>query len=393
MAVVAAGSAALALLACGARSAQPAAMAPITDSRAADLRVRLDSLLGEHVLLSAKATDAAIDGRSDEYAAYARLLTRSSADLGDLLGSALGHDAQSRFDQLWSTDYAAVVQYTASGAAHDRTAQAAAMRALTAAFVPQFADFFSSAIGLPRDTLFNLATEHVQATEQIVDDQSRKTWTSVYADVRDAYADMQRLGDTLASAIVRKARSKLPGSATGRAVDLRVALDQLLQEHAYLATGAADAALGGRPEQFTAAQKALGDNGADLGRALGAVDGAAAQSRFDGIWAAHDASFADYTLAVARDDRAAEARAAADLTDNDVPQLANFLAGATGLPRTSLANLLVEHVLTTRDVVDAQGQRDLESAARKDRIAAQHMAMIGDQVAAAIVARTPQKFR
>jgi hypothetical protein len=204
---------------------------------------------------------------------------------------------------------------------------------------------------------------------------------------------MREMGDTLGMAIARKQASRLPGSASGKAVDLRVKLDQLLQEHLYLATSATDAAIAGRTDQFQAADKALSDNGTDLGKALGAVAGPDAQSQFDKLWTAHDASFVDYTMAVARSDRAGQDRAAADLNSVYVPQLAAFLAGVTGLSRDALTNLLEEHVATTKDVVDAQGAHDLGSAARKDRVAAQHMAMIGDPVAAAIVKKLPQKFQ
>jgi hypothetical protein len=392
----AAGAAALALLACGATGGSGPAASPAvaaTDSKAADLRAHLDSLLGEHALLSAKATDAAMAGRTDEYAAYAGLLTRNGTDMGDLLGGALGADAQNRFDQLWAAHDTAVVQYTAGAAAQDRAAQDRAVQQLSTGFVPQFADLFSSVAGLPRDSLTEIAKDHVQSIKQLVDDQGRKNWAAVYADTRYAYADMQEMGDTLGMAIARKQASRLPGSASGKAVDLRVKLDQLLQEHLYLATSATDAAIAGRTDQFQAADKALNDNGADLGKALGAVSGPDAQSQFDRLWTAHDASFVDYTMAVARSDRASQDRAAADLNSVYVPQLAAFLAGATGLSRDALTNLLEEHVATTKDVVDAQGAHDLGSAARKDRVAAQHMAMIGDPVAAAIVKKLPQKFR
>jgi hypothetical protein len=392
----AAGAAALALLACGATGGSGPAASPAvaaTDSKAADLRAHLDSLLGEHALLSAKATDAAMAGRTDEYAAYAGLLTRNGTDMGDLLGGALGADAQNRFDQLWAAHDTAVVQYTAGAAAQDGAAQDRAVQQLSTGFVPQFADLFSSVAGLPKDSLTEIAKDHVQSIKQLVDDQGRKNWAAVYADTRYAYADMQEMGDTLGMAIARKQASRLPGSGSGKAVDLRVKLDQLLQEHLYLATSATDAAIAGRTDQFQAADKALNDNGADLGKALGAVSGPDAQSQFDRLWTAHDASFVDYTMAVARSDRASQDRAAADLNSVYVPQLAAFLAGATGLSRDALTNLLEEHVATTKDVVDAQGAHDLGSAARKDRVAAQHMAMIGDPVAAAIVKKLPQKFQ
>ena len=51
------------------------------DSKAADLRVRLDLLLGEHVIVIAKDSLAATANRADEYAGYATLLTVNGNDL------------------------------------------------------------------------------------------------------------------------------------------------------------------------------------------------------------------------------------------------------------------------------------------------------------------------
>ena len=58
------------------------------NSRAADLRVRLNVLLGEHVMVIAKQADAAAAGRTDEYAGYATLLTTNRDELAAVVGSA-----------------------------------------------------------------------------------------------------------------------------------------------------------------------------------------------------------------------------------------------------------------------------------------------------------------
>jgi hypothetical protein len=389
-------AAAFAMVACGAAgagrpSASPAAAS--TDSRAADFRVHLDSLLAEHVLLGAKATSAALSSRTDEYTAYAGLLTHNDTDMGSLLGGVLGAEVQNRSDEVWAAHDTALVQYTAAVAARDTAARAKAAQLLTDGFAAPFADLLSGVAGTPANSLADLANDHVSRIEQLVDDQARKDWPAAYADLRTADADTQEMGDTLAPAIVRRAASRLPGVATGKAVDFRVTLDRLLQEHAYLATGAAGAAIAGRTDEFQSAQHALADNGADLGKALGAASGPDVQTGFDRMWNAHDGSFADYTMAVARGDREGEDRAAADLNGVTVPQFASFLAATTSLHQDTLANLLRAHVTMTKDVIDALGRHDPGTAARQDRAAAQHMAAIGDPLAAALVAKLPQKFQ
>ncbi len=49
-------------------------------------------------------------------------------------------------------------------------------------------------------------------------------------------------------------------------------------------------------------------------------------------------------------------------------------------------------MLTTKAIVDAQASKDAKAAAAADRLAAQHMQMIGDPLAKAIVAKLPAKF-
>ena len=78
-------------------------MAPATtDSDAANLRVSLDQLLGEHIILASKATGAALGGRNDQFAAYGDLLNTNGTDLGAAIGSIYGSDAQDKFNEIWS---------------------------------------------------------------------------------------------------------------------------------------------------------------------------------------------------------------------------------------------------------------------------------------------------
>src|SRR5260221_12392664 len=87
---------------------------------------------------------------------------------------------------------------------------------------------------------------------------------------------------TFASALLVTAVTfgALPGSGAGLAFadsksmaqsDLRVALNQLLAEHAELAAAATGAALGNRPKEFQAAVAALDSNSQDLAKAIGSV--------------------------------------------------------------------------------------------------------------------------
>jgi hypothetical protein len=53
---------------------------------------------------------------------------------------------------------------------------------------------------------------------------------------------------------------------------------------------------------------------------------------------------------------------------------------------------VAQHIMTTKVVVDDQAAGRQRDAATADRMAAQHMQMIGDLLAKAIVAKLPAKF-
>jgi hypothetical protein len=173
---------------------------------------------------------------------------------------------------------------------------------------------------------------------------------------------------------------------------LRTDLNYLLGEHLILAAKATGAALGGRSDQFAAYGDLLNTNGTDLGAAIGSLYGSDAEDEFNRIWSAHNGFFVDYTTGVATDDQAKQDEAVNNLTTVYVPQFSQFLAGATGLPEDAVTQLVGDHVLTTKAIVDAQAAGDAAGAATADRTAAMHMRMIGDPLAAAIVASLPDKF-
>ena len=372
--------------------ASGAAGSIVTDSPAADLRVKLDMLLGEHIILATKATDAALGGRTDEFTAYGDLLNTNGTDIGAMIGAAYGTDAQNSFNQIWSAHNGFFVDYTTGVATKDQAKMDKAVNDLTTIYVPQFAKFISDATGLPMDAVTSLTTDHVLQTKKVVDDQGAGDWAAAYTDIRAAYAHMAMIGDALAPAIAAKFPDKFAGDPSNSGVDLRVTLNQMLQEHLYLATFATDAAIGGRTDEFAAAGDALNANGTDIGAAIGSLYGTDAQNSFNQIWSAHNGFFVDYTTGVATKDQAKMDKAVNDLTTIYVPQFAKFISDATGLPMDAVTTLTTQHVLTTKAVVDAQGAGDQTAAAAADRAAGMHMQMIADPLAKAIVAKLPAKF-
>ena len=176
------------------------------------------------------------------------------------------------------------------------------------------------------------------------------------------------------------------------AANLRVALDTKLGAHIIFASKATGAALDGRADEFAAYGGLLNTNGTALGAMIGSVYGADAETQFNLIWSAHNGFFVDYTTGVATKDQAVMDKAVQDLTTVYLPQFSEFLAGATDLPVDAVTSLVKDHVLTTKAIVDAQATGDWAVASAADLAAGDHMQMIGDPLAAAIVAKLPEKF-
>ena len=197
-------------------------------------------------------------------------------------------------------------------------------------------------------------------------------------------AKASTLGDSAMTGAVSRAPSP--------AAELRAKLNTLLQEHTYLAAGATNAALGGRQAEFQAAADALDANSVDIAKAIGMVYGSGAESAFLALWRKHIGFFVDYATGVATKDKVKQGKAVNDLVGY-TQDFGAFLASANpNLPKATVADLVKTHVLTLKDVVDAQGMGDQKKAYTALRTAANHMMMIADPLASAIAKQFPERF-
>jgi hypothetical protein len=194
-----------------------------------------------------------------------------------------------------------------------------------------------------------------------------------------------------AVATMTPAAPMTPTSNT-KAAELRTVLNGLLSEHVALASSATAGALAGRQAQFDGAAAALDANSVDLSKAIGSVYGAQAEQAFLPLWRKHIGFFVDYTQGVAAKDQAKQQKAVADLTQYS-QDFGAFLASANpNLPKETVAELVKEHVLTLKAVVDAQASGDQAQQFSAIREAYGHMHMIADPLAGAIVTQFPDKF-
>jgi hypothetical protein len=367
-------------------SPSPQALNP-ADSKAADLRTRLDLLLGEHVIVIAKETSAA--RRGAEYASYLHLLTSNGNDLTELVRSALGDTAAARFDQIWSAQNDHLVNYTIGLVTHNKSQATAAMSGLATAFVPQFSQFLSTAIQVPQGPIAQLAIEHVADTKAVIDDQVAQNYPKMYSDLHTAYAQASLIGDALGPTIAQKFPDKFPGSASSQAADLRVSVSNLLQENLYLATMATSAAAGGRRSEQAAAVGALAANVQAIGNLFSGLFGASAAAQLEEIWAARNVAMVAY--AAASTDGARQS-ALSQLNSGFIPRFSGFVQDSAPVAPTALGPAIVAQVDSTITVIDDQRLKSLARLAADDRSADASMEVVADLIVSGVVAKLHTRF-
>jgi hypothetical protein len=297
------------------------------------LRVHLDLLLAEHVMIVAKESEAALY-HSDEYAPYTTLLGANNADLSALLGRALGPTTSTQFTQLWSMQNGYLVDYAIGVVTHDDDKANAAMTGLRSKFVPQFGQLFDG---------IDLG-DQVSADKAFIDDVSGQRYAAFYTDLDKAYMHTSQLGDALARHAVAQFPDRFPGNPSAHAVEARIRLNLLMQEHSYLATMATDAAVVKRDQEQIAAVTML----------------AAGSDRLGKVWSDLDAAVVGYARGSAIQESG----------------LVNELASATGAMVPSVQHL-VDAIVR---VVDDQKLKSSKSLADDDRAAATAMQPIADSV-------------
>jgi hypothetical protein len=176
------------------------------------------------------------------------------------------------------------------------------------------------------------------------------------------------------------------------AVDLRVAVDRLLAEHAGLATFAMQKGFAGEKD-FEAIAAALEGNTVDLGEAIGSVYGEEGKTNFLQLWRDHIGFFVDYTVATAKKDEAGQKQAREQLGEYQA-DFSAFLDTATGgnLPQSGAAEALQAHVTQLIAALDTYAAGDYTKAYEQIREAYHHMFMTGDALSGAIVEQKPDAF-
>ena len=221
----------------------------------------------------------------------------------------------------------------------------------------------------------------------------KRVFVSLVGAVAAAVLLALNMGAALAPAEAQQGHAMTAmATSTTKASGLRSTLNTLFQEHIYLAAAATGAALGGREAEFKAAAAALDANSVSISKAIGSVYGQGAEDAFLPLWRKHIGMVVDYTVGVAANDKAKQDKAVADLIGY-TQDFGAFLQSANpNLPKSVVADLVKHHVVTLKEVIDAQASKDQAKTYTAMRTAAGHMQMIADPLAEAIVKQFPDKF-
>ena len=179
--------------------------ATAADSKATELRVTLDNLLGEHALLAIWATQAGYSG-SKSFPALAAQLDKNSVAISKAIGSVYGAAAAKQFldgKNLWRAHIGYFVDYTKALAMKDAAGQKKAVANLMT-YIQVQAAFFAKATGLPKKALVNDLTAHVLQLKGQLDAYAAGNYKQAYTVTAGAYDHMFMTGDLLAGAIAKQ---------------------------------------------------------------------------------------------------------------------------------------------------------------------------------------------
>ncbi len=191
----------------GGTKTNTSSQSPVTDTKAANLRVALNSLEAQHVDLASAATRAGFDG-SPMFPAAGQALDNNSVALSKAVGSVYGPEAEARFLEIWRSHITFFVNYTVAAKGGDKAGMDKAVSDLNG-YVEAISDLLGGATGLPKAAVASLVTEHVGLLKNAVDKHGAGDYAASYAAQQEARDQITgKIADTLAGAIVKQSPDK-----------------------------------------------------------------------------------------------------------------------------------------------------------------------------------------
>jgi hypothetical protein len=169
-------------------------------SPASELRIYLDRLLGEHLILAAEAMRAGMSEAPD-FAATRQALDANASDLSEAVSSIYGDDAGAAFGEVWNAHLVAYLDYVEAVREGDAD-RIATVRQTLDAYGRVFGEFMASANPkLSADGVAEMIAMHTASLVKMVDAYRTNDYATANAIAADAYVHMFEVGDALAAAI------------------------------------------------------------------------------------------------------------------------------------------------------------------------------------------------
>jgi hypothetical protein len=194
-----------------------------------------------------------------------------------------------------------------------------------------------------------------------------------------------------APALAAPALSAPASGPSSPAADLRVNLDRLLAEHAFLTIEEMRSGLTGEPD-FASAAKAVEGNTTDIANAIGLIYGPNAIGPFGDLWRSHIGNLVDYAGALGKGDQAGQQRALDGLATFRVNFRALLTSLNPGVDLTAINDALDVHTAQLLEFVNAEHGGDHARSYAIEREAYPHMFMVGDALAKVIASEHAAAF-
>jgi hypothetical protein len=358
------------------------------DPPATALRLSLDRALGEHAFLLGEVVRSGI-GNLPDFNAAAAALEANTTDVVALIEDVYGADAADAFAEHWRNHVAYIVDYGRALADGDPDAAQLAQQQLER-YVDDFSGFLAEALpALAPDAVEGLIGGHVQQLEHVASFEMGEVGEA-YGAIRETYAHMFMVGDSLAEGIIGLHPNRFSGheQAFSPATTFRLELDRLLGEHTHLAAVYMRAML--RQEQDAPSiGRALAGNTADLGAMIADLYGAKAGEAFVRLWNDHVATYTAYINGLADGDDAATS-AAIDELETYRSEFTDYLADANPhLSAAAFETLVGEHIEHLVAQAEAYAADRYDQSFEIGRQAYRHAGELARSLAGAIVDQFP----
>jgi hypothetical protein len=310
--------------------ASPPSLVISSGRNASDLRVELDRLFQEHVLLLGPVLDTAVAERQAEHDAALGALDRTTQTLSQWVGAVYGLPTQRAFLDLWRARVGSFDAYARAAAHGDAPGKQQAVDDLGTGGAAVAALLAGAGQGLSGDQLGGALAAQADAVERAGDALAGHDPASADAALDDATNHSMAVADQLAMAIAGQFPKRFPGDVDRADVQLRVAVNRLLRRQVYLQALAQNAASNRRADAAGALAGALDDNIGQLGALMGSVYGQPVGDRFADLWRAYVADLGAYAEAAQSNDLGREQAATKDL-DGWRQAMDELLSGANRL--------------------------------------------------------------